>query len=215
MAPGVDETLTRGGEHGDGRNQGNVDRGAVAERRPARGGGFVAAAAPAAQSTPAAQSAAAANQCQADEEDGNGQNGAGDQDNVQDENGSNDAAEGDANANGAEDEAAANENGENGTENEAAAAKPGELSEGQDLLPKATISIGQAIKAAQGKASGQLGPVELGEQGGTLVFSVTVGDQEVAVDAADGTVLGVAPAEGHGGDCEDGTDPQAGTPAAG
>lgn len=175
------------------------------------GSGVMAGAAPRAQSAPAAQADTAADQCHADEANENDENGAGDQDNVQNENGADDAAEGDTNGG----DEAEDKNGENGSEDESAAAKPGELSEGKDLLPKATISVEKAIEIAQGTATGQLGSVELDEQDGALVFSVTVGDREVAVDAGDGSVLRAEPTEKQGGDCENATDAQSGAPTAG
>lgn len=193
------------------------------------GGGAMAAdvgaAAPASQATPAAAAQAtppaaqtAAADCEEDE--GNGREGERDADNVEAENGADDAAEGDTDADTAADEAAENdgENGEEGEEDEAAtAARPGELSEGRDLLPRAAIGVERAVAAAQGRATGELGSVELEEKDGWLVFEVTVGEQEVFVDAADGAIVSVGPVqngEHNGGDgCEDGeaTD---GTPGA-
>lgn len=190
------------------------------------GGGAMAAdvgaAAPASQATPAAAAQAtppaaqtAAADCEEDE--GNGREGERDADNVEAENGADDAAEGDTDADTAADEAAEND-GENGEEDEAAtAARPGELSEGRDLLPRAAIGVERAVAAAQGRATGELGSVELEEKDGWLVFEVTVGEQEVFVDAADGAIVSVGPVqngEHNGGDgCEDGeaTD---GTPGA-
>jgi uncharacterized membrane protein YkoI len=65
----------------------------------------------------------------------------------------------------------------------------GTLDDGKDLLSQATISIDQAIKAAQGTDSGQLGEVDLEHYKGHLVFNIDIGDRDVKVDAADGKVL--------------------------
>ena len=76
-----------------------------------------------------------------------------------------------------------------GSDAEDANAAPGALTEGQDLAGRATISAQQAIQAAQGAATGTLGTVGLEDQNGTLVYSVAIGDQEIAVDATTGEVL--------------------------
>lgn len=44
--------------------------------------------------------------------------------------------------------------------------------------------------AAQTAASGDLGEIDLEHYQGKLVFNVEIGDKDVKVDAADGTVLG-------------------------
>jgi uncharacterized membrane protein YkoI len=66
----------------------------------------------------------------------------------------------------------------------------GTLDDGADLLPQATITIDQAIAAAQGAASGDLGEVDLEYHDDILVFNVDVGDKDVKVDASNGNVLG-------------------------
>ena len=66
----------------------------------------------------------------------------------------------------------------------------GQLDDGQDLLPQASITIEQAIAAAQTAATGDIGEIDLEYHDGKLVFNVDVGDQDVKVDAANGTVLG-------------------------
>ncbi len=73
------------------------------------------------------------------------------------------------------------------------AAQPGTLDDGKELLPQASISLEQAISAAQGAVSGELGEVDLEHDQGKLVFNVEIGGSDVKVDAATGTVLGVAP----------------------
>lgn len=194
------------------------------------GGGVVAAevaAAPvhspgialaAAQATPGATPGVADPQC-LDEQNENGEkDAAGDTDNVQDENGADDAIEGDTEegdseeddtAEGSTEEGAedADENGsdeqaDDGAEQDAASATPGTLTQGQDLLPQAKITVDAAVATAQGEATGDLGSVELEERDGTLVFEVTVGDQEVFVDAATGAVISVEPVQNAEADCE-------------
>lgn len=118
-------------------------------------------------------------------------------DDEQDENSEDDAAEGDTKDTGED------EQGENGAEQESASATPGALTQGQDLLPKARITVEQAVTTAQGAATGDLGTVELEDRQGTLVFEVTVGDQEVFVDATTGTVASVEPVQNTGNGCED------------
>jgi uncharacterized membrane protein YkoI len=63
------------------------------------------------------------------------------------------------------------------------------LDDGASLLPQAKITEQEAIKAAQGAASGALNEVDLEHYQGTLVFNVDVGKSDVKVDASDGTVL--------------------------
>ncbi len=78
--------------------------------------------------------------------------------------------------------------GDGGDAAEANAA-PGTLGGGQDLASGATITVEQAITAAQGAATGDLGVVGLEDQDGTLVYTVKIGDQEVTVDATTGEVV--------------------------
>lgn len=75
---------------------------------------------------------------------------------------------------------------------EDASAGPGVIDDGEGLLPEATISLQQAIDAAQAAHSGQLGEVDLEYFDGRLVFNVDVGDQDVKVDADTGTILGAS-----------------------
>ncbi len=146
----------------------------------------------------------------------------GDNDTVQDENGADDATEGDSDEkdseegdteegdNDAEQNGADTEDDE-GTEQESASATPGALTQGQDLLPQAKITVEDAVATAQGEATGDLGSVELEERDGTLVFEVTVGDQEVFVDAATGAVVSVEPVQNAEADCENDADGAPGT----
>ena len=72
-------------------------------------------------------------------------------------------------------------------------AKPGSLDDGKDLVPQTTISLGQAVAAAQRAQSGKLGQVDLERYNGRIVYMVDVGDQEVRVDASSGTIAAISP----------------------
>lgn len=172
-----------------------------------------------AQATPDATPGVDDQQCREEENTDNGEQEAnGAEDDIQDEHGADDAAEGDTEDNGdgeqdknSENDAAEgdtednddDEQSENGAEQESANATPGAVTEGQDLLPQAKITVEQAVTTAQGAATGELGTVELEDQTGTLVFDVTVGDQAVTVDAATGTVASVEPVRNTEHECKD------------
>ena len=72
-------------------------------------------------------------------------------------------------------------------------AKPGSLDDGKELLPQTRIPLAQAVAAAQKAAAGALGQVDLERYGSRVVYMVDVGDQEVRVDAADGSVVAISP----------------------
>jgi uncharacterized membrane protein YkoI len=67
---------------------------------------------------------------------------------------------------------------------------PGTLDDGQEFLPQATLTLEEAIAAAQGATPGAIGEVDLEQFRGRLVFNVDVGDADVKVDATTGDVLG-------------------------
>ncbi len=67
---------------------------------------------------------------------------------------------------------------------------PGEIDDGAHLLGQASITLEEAISAAQASAEGALGEVDLEMYQGRLVFNVDVGTADVKVDAANGSVLG-------------------------
>jgi uncharacterized membrane protein YkoI len=73
--------------------------------------------------------------------------------------------------------------------------KPGSLDDGKDLLPQTKITLGQAVAAAQRAAQGQLGQVDLEHYNGGVVYMVDVGNQEVRVDADDGSIASVSPSD--------------------
>ncbi|MDO8616783.1 MAG: PepSY domain-containing protein [Dehalococcoidia bacterium] len=68
---------------------------------------------------------------------------------------------------------------------------PGQIDDGAELLPQASITLEQAIAAAQGAASGAPGEVDLEQYLGKLVFNVDIGENDVKVDAATGAIVGV------------------------
>lgn len=139
-------------------------------------------------------------QCQDEDVDEQEANEA-DNDSAQNENGADDSTEGDNDADSNND--GDDEQDENSEEQESENAEPGTLTEGQDLMPQAEITLDEAITTAQDAEPGDLGTVELEERDGTLVFEVTVGDQEVFVDATTGTVASVEPAQDNEHECED------------
>jgi uncharacterized membrane protein YkoI len=69
------------------------------------------------------------------------------------------------------------------------ASQGGQLDDGKDLLPKASITLDEAIAAAQATGPGAIDEVDLEYAGDTLVFNVDVGDRDVQVDAATGKVV--------------------------
>jgi Peptidase propeptide and YPEB domain len=77
---------------------------------------------------------------------------------------------------------------------------PGTLDDGGALLPKAGVTVEQAVIAAQSAASGKIGEVDLENEGSKLVFNVDVGSSDVKVDAADGSVVGAERDDPAGGD---------------
>lgn len=70
----------------------------------------------------------------------------------------------------------------------------GELDDDDDAtgeFGEPAITRDEAIAAAQAEVPGDVSEVELDVEAGTLVYSVEIGNQEVNVDAMDGTVLSV------------------------
>ena len=72
-------------------------------------------------------------------------------------------------------------------------AKPGTLDDGKDLLSQTKISVEQAVSAARKAQSGRVGQVDLEHYQGRIVYIVDVGDQEVSVDATDGSIAATNP----------------------
>jgi uncharacterized membrane protein YkoI len=70
---------------------------------------------------------------------------------------------------------------------------PGSLDDGTDLLPETKITLAEAHAAAQKAADGGLGQVDLERYEGRVVYMVDVGDQEVRVDATDGSIVAIDP----------------------
>jgi uncharacterized membrane protein YkoI len=71
--------------------------------------------------------------------------------------------------------------------------KPGSLDDGKEFRSQASITLQQAIAAAQHAETGSLGQVDLEHYQGRLVYTVDVGEHEVKVDAANGRIDGVVP----------------------
>jgi uncharacterized membrane protein YkoI len=74
-------------------------------------------------------------------------------------------------------------------------AKPGSLDDGKELLSQTKISLAQAVAAAQEAQSGQLGQVDLEQYAGRIVYMVDVGSNEVRIDATDGSIAAITPAD--------------------
>ena len=85
----------------------------------------------------------------------------------------------------AEDEDAEDADEEAGEESGAS----GQIDDGEELLPLAGIGLDDAITRAQAVVSGPVGEIDLEYFEGKLVFNVEIGDKDVKVDAADGSIL--------------------------
>ena len=85
-------------------------------------------------------------------------------------------------------------------------APAGTLDDGGALLPKAGISVDQAVSAAKTASSGKIGEVDLEYKGSKLVFNVDVGTSDVKIDAADGSLVGVDQSEEQGSESESGAE---------
>ena len=55
-------------------------------------------------------------------------------------------------------------------------------------FPSTMISLADAVAAAQQAETGALGQVDLEKSNGRVVYMVDIGDQEVRVDAGDGSI---------------------------
>ncbi|OGC88893.1 hypothetical protein A2419_02600 [Candidatus Adlerbacteria bacterium RIFOXYC1_FULL_48_26] len=89
--------------------------------------------------------------------------------------------------------------------------------EQQMLQAKATITADQAKQVAETKLGGTATSIQLEDEDGTVVYNVVIGDQEVKVNAADGTITKIESADtendsddtkqmttGHGNEPNDG-----------
>jgi uncharacterized membrane protein YkoI len=65
----------------------------------------------------------------------------------------------------------------------------GTLDDGAGLTSEAALTLDEAIAAAQAAAEGTLGDVELEYHGDRLVYEVEIGNQDVIVDAIDGSIV--------------------------
>jgi len=68
---------------------------------------------------------------------------------------------------------------------------PGQIDGGAELLSQASITLDQAITAAQQAQDGPLGEIDLEKYQGKLVFNVEIGQYDVKVDASNASILGV------------------------
>jgi uncharacterized membrane protein YkoI len=73
----------------------------------------------------------------------------------------------------------------------------GQIDDGAELLDQASITLEQAIAAAQAAYGGAVGEIDLEMYQGRLVFNVDVGDRDVKVDAENGAVLGYEADDGQ------------------
>lgn len=72
------------------------------------------------------------------------------------------------------------------------------------LQAKAKITADQAKVAAQAKVSGTVSSVKLDDEDGTAVYEVVIGNQEVKVNAVDGSIMKIEAADAEtGSDNED------------
>jgi uncharacterized membrane protein YkoI len=65
------------------------------------------------------------------------------------------------------------------------------VAEGQEMEAGQTISVEEAIAAAQGVATGAVDDVEIERRGDLLVFDIEVGSTDVVVNAHDGSIVAV------------------------
>ena len=66
-----------------------------------------------------------------------------------------------------------------------------EQEESKALVGLAEITADEAEQVAEAKVGGTASKVELGNENGTLIYEVEIGNQEVKVDAGNGSVLQV------------------------
>ena len=69
--------------------------------------------------------------------------------------------------------------------------RPGTVSEGAELLPRAKITVDEAVAAAQAAEPGDVHGAELEQEDGRLLFEIEIGNKEILVDANDGRVVSV------------------------
>ena len=79
----------------------------------------------------------------------------------------------------------------------------GQIDDGAELLDQASISLEEAIAAAQGAAEGEVGEIDLEKYQRRLVFNVDIGSFDVKVDAENGAVLGQEADDEHDKDDND------------
>lgn len=97
----------------------------------------------------------------------------------------------DRNNNDSDDDDGDVEDNDDGNGEQEDAVPAGTLDDGADLLPQASITLESAIAAAQAAADGTVGEVDLEYVGDVLVFNVDIGENDVKVNATDGSVVSV------------------------
>ena len=65
------------------------------------------------------------------------------------------------------------------------------VEEGQQLLDGQSISVEEAIAAAQNEATGAVDDVEIERRGDRVVYDIEIGETDVVVDAGDGSIVSV------------------------
>ena len=79
-----------------------------------------------------------------------------------------------------------------------------EAAEAQQYAGLVKITEAQAIKAAEAKVGGSATKAELGNENGSLIYEVHIGNQEVKVDAGNGNVLAVENDDNEGPEADEG-----------
>jgi uncharacterized membrane protein YkoI len=75
-----------------------------------------------------------------------------------------------------------------------------EADESKALQSQATITADQAKQIAETKTGGKATDATLGDENGTVVYEVTVGDQDVKVNAKDGSIVKIEKSDGETND---------------
>lgn len=79
-----------------------------------------------------------------------------------------------------------------------------EAAEAEQYAGLAKITEAEAIKAAEAKVGGSATKAELGNENGSLIYEVHIGNQEVKVDAGNGNVLAVENDDNEGPEADEG-----------
>lgn len=88
----------------------------------------------------------------------------------------------------------------NQDQNDPADGNQSEAVESQALTSQATITADQAKQIAETKTGGKATDATLGDENGTVVYEVTVGGQDVKVNAKDGSIVKIEKSDGETND---------------